>query len=267
MNDNRLILGLDVSTTTIGISLALVDKDNNVIPVDVTHLRLKIDKDLDGAEALFVKNELFIQKMKEYETKYAISEIVIEDALISSNNSYTVSSLLKFNGIVSWSVYQLFGKVPQYISSYDARKYGMPELMAVRKFKKNGNPVPEKEIMRALKKNELVLFGSYPYDVGKKEVLWNYISEKYPEINWVTNKKGELTKENFDASDSLMCILGYVNKLKYEGTEPEVVDVKVLENGDIKYSTSFCGEKFTKTIERFTVAEGSGDDAEVPETE
>ena len=251
MDDNRLILGLDVSTTTIGISLALVDKDNNVIPVDVTHLRLKIDKNLDGAEALFVKNKLFLEKMKEYEKKYVINEIIIEDALISSNNSYTASTLLKFNGIVSWSVYQIFGKVPQYISSYDARKYGMPELMAVRKFKKNGEPVEEKAIVRALKKNDLVLFGSYPYDVGKKEVVWNFISEKFPEINWVTNKKGELTKENFDASDSLMCILGYVNKLKYESQEPVVSGFTTTDKG-ILYTTEFCGLRFYKSIERFT---------------
>ena len=248
--ENKLVLGLDVSTTTIGISLALVDKGNNVIPVDVTHLRLKIDKDLEGAEALFVKTNLFLEKMREYNDRYVISDIVIEEPLISSNNSYTVSSLLKFNGMISFAVYNMFGIVPQYISSYDARKYGMPELMAIRKFNKKGEAIPAKMIKKAIKDNDLVLFGSYPYDVGKKEVLWNWISEKFPEINWVTNKKGELKKENFDASDSLMCVLGFVNKCVYGDTDPQIIESHEDEDGNITYSTSFCGQIFTKTVNK-----------------
>ena len=246
--DDRLILGLDVSTETIGISLVLENNEHNVIPVDVTHLRLKVDKKLKGNEELFIKNQLFIDKMKQYNEKYVINEIVIEEPLVSSNNCYTVGTLMKFNGIVSWSVYKIFGIVPKYISSRDARMYGMPELMAVRKFHKNGNQCSPKEVLKALKKNELVLFGSYPYDVGKKEVIWNWVSEKYPEINWVTNKKGELKKENFDASDSLMCVLGYINQQIYGNEGAEVAEYHETEDGTILYTTSFCGQRFEKEI-------------------
>jgi hypothetical protein len=43
---------------------------------------------------------------------------------------------LRFNGMISKSVFDTLGVVPDFISSYDARKYSFPELMSVRKFKK-----------------------------------------------------------------------------------------------------------------------------------
>ena len=95
-------------------------------------------------------------------------------------------------------------------------------------------------------------------------IIWNYISEKFPEIQWVYDKKGELSKENFDASDSLICVMGYVNKNKYQNEEPKVVDcignvMHQVDNEDnskilktihmLHYNVSFCGEIFSKYIE------------------
>ena len=66
-----------------------------------------------------------------------------------------------------------------YISSYDARKFAFPDLMAIRKFNKKGEEYTSKKIKKAIKNNELVLFGSYPFDCAKKMILWNKISEMY----------------------------------------------------------------------------------------
>jgi hypothetical protein len=62
--------------------------------------------------------------------------VVIEEPLLQSNNVNTVATLLRFNGMISKSVFDTLGVVPDFISSYDARKYSFPELMSVRKFKK-----------------------------------------------------------------------------------------------------------------------------------
>lgn len=254
--EHRVVLGLDVSTATIGISLVVVDDNGDIKPVEVTHLRLNTPTKIKGAKALFMKNDMFTEKLKEYAEKYIIDTVVIEEPLVSSNNTNTVSTLLKFNGIVSWSVYHILGVVPEYISSYDARKYGMPQLMAVRKYDKKGNEYPYKKIKSAINKDELVLFGEYSFDVAKKFVIWNYISERFPNIEWIEDKNGDLKKENFDASDSLICILGYLNKRKHGESEPKIVcssEEEIEHNGEkfkvIDYGVEFCGASFNKRIQ------------------
>lgn len=250
----RVVLGLDVSTATIGISLVVIDDDGDIKPVEVTHLSLKIPSKYKNAEALFMKNDMFRSKLEELDSKYVIDSVVIEEPLVSSNNAITVSTLLKFNGIVSWTVYKVTGVIPEYISSYDARKFGMPQLMSVRKYNKKGEQYSYKNIKHSITKDELVEFGAYPFDVSKKDIIWGYISERFPNINWVLDKKGELKKENFDASDSLICILGWLNKRVYGETEPTIVccDEKDGNEPDTKvitYVTSFCGQQFSKKIE------------------
>ena len=259
--DKKIILGLDISTKCIGVSCCYVDEDNKVTPIIVTHMRPKIPTKINGIEALFLKCNLFMEALENLlvsnnlynkETKKTlITNIVIEEPLLSSNNEYTVGTLLRYNGMVALEVYKLTGLIPEFISSYDARKYGVPSLMAVRKFKKNGESYPENKIKKAINDNELVLFGAYPFDCAKKFILWNYISEKYPEINWVYDKKNELKDENFDASDSLICVMGYVNKCKYGETNPEVVCVDNVVDGNMvtyNYTYRFCDQVFTKSI-------------------
>lgn len=260
--DKKIILGLDISTKCTGISCCYVD-DDKVTPIIVTHMRHKIPTKIKGIEALFLKCNLFMEALEnllvtnnlyDSETKKTVlTNIVIEEPLISSNNEYTVATLLRYNGMVALEVYKLTGIIPEFISSYDARKYGVPSLMGVRKYKKNGEEYPVEKVRKAINSNELVLFGAYPFDCAKKHILWNYISEKYPEINWVYNDKNELKDENFDASDSLICVMGYVSKCKYEGTDPEVVCVNIEEDVNtpgvtFTYSYRFCGQVFEKLI-------------------
>ena len=250
----RVVLGLDVSTATIGISLVVVDDNGDIKPLEVTHLKLNIPGRYKNAEALFMKNNMFREKIEELNSKYVIDSVVIEEPLVSSNNAITVSTLLKFNGIVSWTVYKVLNVIPEYISSYDARKFGMPQLMAIRKYNKKGEENDYKKIRKSIAKDELVEFGAYPFDVSKKDIIWAYISDRFTNINWVLDGKGELKKENFDASDSLICILGWLNKRLYGETEPTIVCCDEKEDTAtntrvITYVTSFCGEQFTKKIE------------------
>lgn len=254
----EIILGLDVSTQCIGLTLAASDGvDVNIL--QVTHFRLKTPSKVKGVESLFYKSSYFEEILKnygdlsKYNVNFKLTNVVIEEPLIGSNNSETASTLLRFNGMISQSVYHILGVIPEFISSYDARKYAFPELMSIRKYNKKGEVYSVEKIRRSLKKNDLVLFGSYQWDCAKKYILWNKISEMFPDIQWAYDKNGELKKENFDASDSLICVIGYVNKRAAGRViRPTVVEyVETMRGDDIvfNYRMDFGGTLYDKTIE------------------
>lgn len=255
----RVILGIDISTTCTGVSIASYDGEQvKVLYID--RVKFKQKRNVKGTDALFMKSKQFTDEFILKHKDIGITDVVIEEPLPNSQNLLTVNTLLKFNGMLSQSIYDHIGITPQYISSYDARKYAFPELMAVRKFNKNGNEYALSKIKSALKKKELVLFGDYQMDCQKKFILWNKISEMYPDIEWVYDKNDNLKTENFDASDSLVCILGYVNKEKYINNIPDIIEYNIEENikyndimlTRINYTTNFCGKTFEKKIELFS---------------
>lgn len=220
----KVILGLDVSTTTIGI--CLMSYEDNVSKIlKLTHISPKVSKKIKGIESLCLKKNIFEDECLSQYKDYGITDVVIEEPLLGSNNINTVGTLLRFNGMISDSVYRLLGIVPEYISSYDARKYSFPSLLAIRNFNKKGERYSIKDIKKAIKTNNIVLFGSFAWDIGKKDVMLGLIADKYPEIDWVYDKYGELKKENFDASDSAICCLGFINKEVYGEMEPKIVRV------------------------------------------
>ena len=101
--NKKIVLGLDISTKCIGVSCCYVDDKDNVIPIIVTHMRPKIPTKIKGIEALFLKCNLFMEAFEnmlvsnnlyDKETKKtALTNIVIEEPLLSSNNEYTVGTL------------------------------------------------------------------------------------------------------------------------------------------------------------------------------
>jgi hypothetical protein len=204
----EFLLALDVSTSTIGIAL-FEDLGKSGSLKLLHHVSPKVKPQPESKmEELFRKVEIF---EKEFLTNYAdfgITKVVIEEPLLQSNNVYTIATLLRFNGMISKSVYDTIGVVPEFISSYDARKYAFPELMAVRRFKKDGTPLAEK----AIAKNQPVLFGAYDHDIDKKYVLWEKVAELEPQVTWFYDKKNKLKKETFDTSDAYVAAVGYMNK-------------------------------------------------------
>lgn len=231
---NNIILGLDVSTTTIGICLMLENESDTPKILTLTHVNPKVPKNAKGIESLLLKKKIFEDEFLSQYKDYGINKVVIEEPLLGSNNVNTVAVLLKFSALISDSIYNLLGIVPEYISSYDARKYAFPNLLAIRKFNNKGEIYPEKVIKKALKENKLVLYGNYAHDISKKDVLLNFIAEKYQDINWIYDKKGELKKENFDASDSAVCCLGYINKKKI-GEMNATIDTYEIFDDHVSY--------------------------------
>ena len=149
--------------------------------------------------------------------------------------------------MISDCVYNVLGIVPEYISSYDARKYSFPELMAVRKYDKNGEKYKDKKIYNSIRKNNFVLFGAYPWDIDKKTIIQNKVSELFPNINWLYDKNNELKKENFDACDAYVACLGYLNKEKYGELDVTASNIK-KEEGKITYLKHFWDREEKQTI-------------------
>nr|DAT92692.1 MAG TPA: hypothetical protein [Herelleviridae sp.] len=218
-------------------------------------VKFKTQKGLTTEDSLFVKSRQFTEDFINKYKDIGITDIVIEAPLPNSNNLMTVHTLARFNGMLSQSIFDAISVAPQYISSYDARKYAFPTLMSVRRYDKKDEPYSIDKVRKAIKKNELTPFGGYTYSTDKKYVLWELINKSYDGIVWQYNKKGELKKENFDASDSLVAILGWINYIKYHDDEPKVVDMseKNISDNDgntftqITYSVRFCDETNTKT--------------------
>jgi len=204
----EFLLALDVSTSTIGIALFQDMGDHGELKL-LHHVSPKVKpKPESKMEELFRKVEIFEQEFLANYSDFGITKVVIEEPLLQSNNVYTIATLLRFNGMISKSVYDTVGVVPEFISSYDARKYAFPELMAIRKFKKDGTPLTDKVIA----KNTPVLFGDYAFDVDKKYVLWEKVAELEPQVTWFYDKKNKLKKETFDTSDAYVAGIGYMQK-------------------------------------------------------
>lgn len=243
----EIILGLDISTKCIGVCVYLYNSEGENKIIKITHVAPKIDAKIKGIEQLFIKKQIFESEFLTQWVDKGITKVIIEEPLLRSNNVNTVDILSKFNGMVSDSVYRILGIVPEYISSYDARKYAFPDLMAIRKYNKKGESYPKDKILSSIKHNKLVEFGSYSFDCQKKLILWNKISELYPYIPWVYDKKGELKKENFDASDALVTCLAICNKIKFGELNTNISDYKICD-GYIEYTVNYWDEKLTKKI-------------------
>lgn len=248
----RVILGLDISTACIGACLVIDSGENDVPKVEIlTHKTPKVPRKVKGIEALFLRKQIFEDEFIKTLTGYGITDVIIEEPLLSSNNVNTVATLLRFNGMIAEAIYRNLGIVPRFISSYDARMYSFPELVALRKFNKKGEEYSLGHIKKAIKDNHPVLFGAYPFDIDKKSVMMNMVNEIYPDIPWILDKNGELKKENYDACDSLICALAYVN-INHHGIEPiNITESSITEDNEstvVEYVTSIWDRQYRKKL-------------------
>jgi len=189
------ILGLDISTKTIG--FALFDISGSKL-LELTHFSPKIKpQPEDKLEELMMKSNAF-QKVLDNYKDMGITRVIIEEPLLNSNNVYTVGTLLRYNTLICKLIYDNFQIVPTFVSTYNARKFAFPDLV------------------RPNDKGRNVLFGGYPKDIDKKQVIWEHVNSLFPEVNWLKGKNNVLKKENFDMADAVTCVIGYFNMIKQE---------------------------------------------------
>lgn len=246
-----VILGLDISTNCIGISIVYHDWVNRPEIKVMTHVYPKIPAKIKGIEALIMRKNIF---ERDYLQKFAdqgITDCVIESPLLFAPNkekAESVAKLLQFNGLISEAVYNTLKITPTYISSNEARSMAFPQLLSLRKFNKDGEMYNLMHYREGIKENALKLFGEFPFDCDKKQIVLDLVSEAFPDIEWVHDNKNEIKKENYDACDSLVCILAYIKKKEHEDAEfkPEIKTVAIEENSggtvDVKYNVCVWGK-------------------------
>jgi hypothetical protein len=103
---------------------------------------------------------------------------------------------MRYNTLICKEVFDVLGIVPEFITTYNARKFAFPELV-----KQND-------------RGKFVLFGGYPKTIDKKEIIWEQVAKIEPQITWLYTRNNTLKKENFDMTDSYTCVLGYMRSKK-----------------------------------------------------
>jgi hypothetical protein len=189
--DSPKVLGLDVSTKTIGWALFDIESGNLL---ELTHISpIPKPKVENKIEELILKSNIFREKLRDY-VGMGITSVVIEEPLLNSNNVYTVGTLMRFNTLVCKEVYEILGIVPEFISTYNSRKFAFPHLV------------------QSNDKGKHVLFGGLPKDIDKKLIIWDLIAKKEPQITWQYTRNNTLKKENFDQTDAYCCVLGHMRQ-------------------------------------------------------
>jgi len=114
-----MILGLDISTSITGYTI--LDDKGTVVEIGSWDMRNKNQWTDLFCKASKIKYELAI-----INKKFPIKNVFIEPALnmfmIGKSSAHTISTLTKFNGIISWFTYEIFEIEPEYIPAVSARK-------------------------------------------------------------------------------------------------------------------------------------------------
>jgi hypothetical protein len=191
LKNSPKVLGLDISTKTIGWSLFDI---NTRRLLELTHFSPVVKpQPEDKIEELLGKVDAF-EKILEGYRNFGITKVIIEEPLLNSNNIWTVGTLLRYNSMLTKSIYDILGVVPKFISTYNSRKYAWPELVGPND------------------KNKNVLFGQFPKNADKKEIIWKKVSEAEPQIVWLYTRNNTLKKECYDQSDAYTCAVGYMKQ-------------------------------------------------------
>ena len=114
-----MILGLDISTSILGYSI--LDAQGKIAEIGHWNFTNK-----NKFPTFFSKVLEAREQLDNLTVKYPIDHIFIEPALnmfmAGKSSAHTISTLTKFNGIVSWLCYEMFGIDPEYIPAATARK-------------------------------------------------------------------------------------------------------------------------------------------------
>jgi len=115
-----MILGVDISTAVT--AFTILDDDGKIVLCEA----LRLDKLKD----VFAKAANIKKFVENLEKTYKITAVYIEEPLMSfqagMSSAKTISTLMRFNGIVSWICCDVIGLDPHFISAATARKsYGV----------------------------------------------------------------------------------------------------------------------------------------------
>jgi hypothetical protein len=111
-----VILGLDISTSITGATL--VDADGKVVVMESVDTR-KYKNFFEKAE----KVKLFLTNLsKDYNVEGVFIEQSLQSFRYGFSSAKTLSTLSRFNGVVSWMCYSIWNIEPEYLAATSARK-------------------------------------------------------------------------------------------------------------------------------------------------
>lgn len=114
-NEDNHILGLDISTSVVGI--AILDKDKKLIFYN--GIKFKANMDLE-TRAEFLQNTIQV-----LDAQWRIDHVFVEQPFIAfsggKTTAVTMSKLQRFNGMCCYGVYSIFGNSPTLIQANKAR--------------------------------------------------------------------------------------------------------------------------------------------------
>jgi len=120
-----MILGLDISTSIIGITI--LDKDGKIIKTDALDLRNKNHyPDIYAKYQKVFETVRHLRHQTWYEGSDIFSHIFIEQSLQMFRSGFssakTLSTLSSFNGVVTYLCFRELGIKPEHLSASSARK-------------------------------------------------------------------------------------------------------------------------------------------------
>ena len=114
-----MIIGLDISTSITGVTV--LNENGKVVFNEAWDFRNK-----KHFPTLFHKGQKVKELLRQLGDEFCISSVFIEQSLQSFRSGFssakTLSALSRFNGIVSWICYEIFGLEPEYLAATSARK-------------------------------------------------------------------------------------------------------------------------------------------------
>ena len=161
-----MILGLDISTSITGATI--LDKNGNVVYCEAWDFRNK-----KYFPSLFEKGHEVKELFHQLKLEYNITSVYIEQSLQSFRSGFssakTLSTLSRFNGIVSWICFEVFQLKPEYLAATSARK-------------KCGITIPK--------------------GTKAKQVVIKYVVDNIPKVPITYTKHGNPKPQCFDMADS-----------------------------------------------------------------
>ena len=131
------ILGLDISTSCTG--WCLLSSSGEII--DIGYI------DLSKKKGLFEKAREVESSITRLSEAHSIRQVFIEENLQSFRSGFssaqTISTLSKFNGIVSFICFKMFGSEPVFFNVNSARK-----ILGIKLIRKKDGGLPTKEQLR-----------------------------------------------------------------------------------------------------------------------
>ena len=123
-----MIIGFDISTSITGVAIIAEDELVYYDSIDLRKYKDVFDKTVAFKERLLDLYEMYQLDNESFmgDSDYPIEHIYIEQSLHmfmgGKSSAKTLSTLTRFNGIVSWLIYELFEIKPKFIGASSARK-------------------------------------------------------------------------------------------------------------------------------------------------